>query len=161
MSTFLKKHFYIGIFLAIVFALAIVITANASTIIFSYTKNYHSVTNVYHSTNITYNGGIGFYTNVNDFTQPIRFMDQFGYSYWTTYIECNGSIIWSTVYQFSSSYANNVSTFKLPKDRNMYIGYWCVPNQTMHAHSIVAHWWQDSPYQGDGNDIDAWYNIPH
>jgi len=120
------------------------------TTVFAATKSYHGVTTVTYNNRITDQGSCCWNGGFVDSTSPSRSMDQFGASVMTVYQTCNGAIDYSTWYSYNNFYYYNVSSVgdgiansKKP----------CPTGQTRKLVDYVQHWWQDSPYAGDGGTL--------
>lgn len=120
------------------------------TIAFAATKSYHGVTTVTYNNRIVDQGACCWNGGLTDSTSPSRSMDQFGASVLTTYQTCNGAIDYSTWGSVNNFYYTNVSSVSdgMAKSKKA-----CPGTQTRRLVDYVQHWWQDSPYAGDGGTL--------
>lgn len=138
-----KKLIYVLVLLVLTLTFSV-------TIAFAATKSYNGVTTVTYNNRIVDQGACCWNGGFNDSTSPSRYMDQFGASVLTTYETCNGAIDYSTWYSANDVYWYNVTAAADGMARSKTP---CPQGQTRKLVDYVQHWWQDSPYAGDGGTL--------
>lgn len=144
----MKKKVLITIVLATMLLLVTTIVASAEP------KNYHGLTTIYYSNGITDQGSCCWNGNYYDYSSPSYSMDQFGLTYWQTYVSCNYNIQYDTLVSYDSSYPWMMQYNKTwIGDGMAQAKVNCSAGQTRRLHNYIQHWWQDGGYGGDGGTI--------
>lgn len=138
-----RKLIYILVFIVLTLTFSV-------TIAFAATKSYNGVTTVTYNNRIVNQGACCWNGGFSDSTSPIRSMDQFGANVLTTYQTCNGAIDYSTWASVNNLIYTNVSSVGDGMARTKKA---CPAGQTRRLVDYVQHWWQDSPYGGDGGTL--------
>ncbi len=140
----------IGIIAGIAIAFLFAATVHANPV------SYHGLTNIEYANRITDQGGWNWNGGYRDRAlNPSRSMEQFGLTFWSTYVSCGGNIDYNSYI----GYSNPPDTWMMQQNKTSIADGMaqrkvkCPSGQILRGHVNIQHWWQCCGRPGDGRTL--------